>query len=49
MADGKIDECNILTPQIVTEYNELLSNTIDCLPPDLRETAEVRFGAFFLF
>lgn len=43
MVEGKYKENNILNPQIVNEYGELLLQTMDCLPPDLRETAEVCF------
>lgn len=42
MKDGKADRHNILTPSIVASIYELLSATMDCLPPDLREAAEVK-------
>lgn len=41
MAEGKFQRNNILRPALMTDYFVLLSNTMDCLPPDLRETAEV--------
>jgi len=42
MKDGHAIRNNILTPSIVTSFYELLSATMDCLPPDLREAAEVK-------
>ena len=51
MFNGEVSQQNILPPRLVKEYYELLTNTMDCLPPDLRETAEVciTFWYFFMY
>ena len=41
MVNGLSKKWNILTPESVVHYSDLLNLTLDYLPPDVRETAEV--------
>ena len=43
MVSGQAKKWNILTPGSVSNYTDLLNLTLDYLPPDVRETAEVNF------
>ena len=44
MRNGGVQELNILSSDRLENYYELLKRTIDYLPQDVREPAEVNWG-----